>query len=332
MEDKIDFVVTWVDGNDIEWQKERNKYAGKDPEDLADYRFRDWDLLRYWFRGVEKFAPWVSKVYFVTNGQKPDWLNVNCEKLVWVKHEDYIPQEYLPTFNSHTIEHNLHRIKELSDKFVYFCDDMFIINEMKKNDFYEENTPRLRACFDAIAIPNETYEHIVLNDVQLINRHCKDCKDIVKGNYFKWVNIYNDKFTNLRNFLFSHYWRVPGFEIPHVARPILKSVIEELWTLEEEKLNETCISKFRDKNQVSSNIYVWYNLIKGRFIPEKKSVGTYYDLSNDNSKSIARDIISDKYKLICINDSSDINDFEKVKKELIDAFEIKFPEKSSFEL
>ena len=102
----IDFVIPWVDGSDLEWRKNKNKYSGKidEPVDITDARYRDWDILKYWFRGVEKYAPWVHKIYFVTCGQKPDWLNENHDKLVLVNHEDYIPHEYLPTFSSHTIE------------------------------------------------------------------------------------------------------------------------------------------------------------------------------------------------------------------------------------
>ena len=83
MSDKIDFIVTWVDGNDPEWQKTRNEYLGiKTSEDNAGVqRYRDWDLMRYWFRGVEKFAPWVNKVYFVTCGQRPERLNPDHPKL-----------------------------------------------------------------------------------------------------------------------------------------------------------------------------------------------------------------------------------------------------------
>ena len=69
MDNKIDIVIPWVDGNDLEWQKERNKYAGKGPDDYAEYRYRDMGLLKYLFRGIEKNMPWVNKVYFVTNGQ-----------------------------------------------------------------------------------------------------------------------------------------------------------------------------------------------------------------------------------------------------------------------
>ena len=70
-------------------------------------------------------------------GHYPDWLNLDCPKLRFIKHEDYIPKKYLPTFNSHTIELNFNRIKELSERFVYFNDDMFIIDYMEKSDFFE---------------------------------------------------------------------------------------------------------------------------------------------------------------------------------------------------
>ena len=146
-DNKIDFVIIWVDGGDIEWQKQRNIYSGKDPEDLADYRFRDWENLKYWFRGVEKFAPWVNNVYFVTCGHYPKWLNLNNPKL---KHEDYIPIEYLPTFSSHTIELNLHRIKGLSENFVYFNDDFFLTKPVSPDFFFKNDLPCISAGLNAI--------------------------------------------------------------------------------------------------------------------------------------------------------------------------------------
>ena len=68
----IDFVITWVDGNDLEWKREkaaRMRHTDMDISVNADdrkERYRDWDNLRYWFRGMEKYAPWVRKVHFVT--------------------------------------------------------------------------------------------------------------------------------------------------------------------------------------------------------------------------------------------------------------------------
>jgi len=98
-------------------------------------RYRDRDILRYWFRGVEKYANWVHRVYFVTDNQKPSWLNTACPKLEMVDHTDFIPSCYLPTFNANTIELNFHRINGLSEHFVAFNDDMFI-NQPVTPDYY----------------------------------------------------------------------------------------------------------------------------------------------------------------------------------------------------
>lgn len=140
--DKIDFVLPWVDGSDSAWIKQRNEYLGIKNDQTQDSRFRDWENLQYWFRGVEKFAPWVNHIYFVTWGHIPSWLNTDHPKLTVVKHEDYIPKQYLPTFSSHPIELNMHRIRGLSEQFVYFNDDTFIINKMEPEDFFRNGLPR----------------------------------------------------------------------------------------------------------------------------------------------------------------------------------------------
>ena len=63
----IDFVITWVDGSDPAWQQEKRKTLEacglKSAADDRKERYRDWDNLQYWFRGVEQFAPWVRKVH-----------------------------------------------------------------------------------------------------------------------------------------------------------------------------------------------------------------------------------------------------------------------------
>ena len=96
----IDFVITWVDGNDLEWKREKAARLGHTDMDISvnadnrKERYRDWDNLRYWFRGMEKYAPWVRKVHFVTWGHIPQWLNTKHPKLNIVCHEDFIPQKF----------------------------------------------------------------------------------------------------------------------------------------------------------------------------------------------------------------------------------------------
>ena len=88
----IDFVVTWVDGSDPIWRKKKSRYDGSVDTSKksmnSEKAYRDWGTFKYWFRGVEKFAPWVNKVYLVTDNQKPDWLDISNEKLVIVDHRE----------------------------------------------------------------------------------------------------------------------------------------------------------------------------------------------------------------------------------------------------
>ena len=121
---KIDFVVTWVDGGDPIWQAKKAKYSGAVDTSKNSMNsvkaYRDWGTFKYWFRGVEKFAPWVNKVYLVTDQQKPSWLDINSEKLVLVDHTEIICNDYLPVFSANPIESNIHRIPGLSEHFVFF--------------------------------------------------------------------------------------------------------------------------------------------------------------------------------------------------------------------
>jgi len=145
--EKIDFIVTWVDSNDPAWIESYNYFRPNKP--IVDRgRFRDWNLFKFWFRAVEKYAPWVNKVFLVTNGKFPDWINPNCKKLVLVKHSDYIPEEKLPTFNSNTIELYFNRIKGLSeqkvDKILNICNEILSTGFQPSNIFLEKRKKLVR--------------------------------------------------------------------------------------------------------------------------------------------------------------------------------------------
>jgi hypothetical protein len=323
-------VLIWVDGNDIEWQKERNKYAGKNPEDVSPHLFRDWDNLKYWFRGVEKYAPWVNKVYFVTNGQKPEWLNLDCEKLVWVKHEEYIPKEYLPTFNSHTIELNLHRIKGLSEHFVYFNDDTFLVSNTKKEDFFKKGKPRYVAGFEVVRSSNKVFGGVLWSDMYLLNKYFTT-SSVFKGNRLKWFSCKNGFKNNIKTFLLSIYNKPPCFLTTHMPNPMLKSTFEKLWNDEKEILNETSKCKFRSADNVNQYVFSWYNLASGNFENSNIKNCHYYNPKSE-IEAIKSDMRLHKYKMICINDPEDLPNFEKTKNEVIEAFDRILPDKSSYEL
>jgi hypothetical protein len=137
----IDVVYTWVDGNDPAHKSLLQAYSGTlDRSDaqlaLGPTRFQQHDELRHSLRSVEAFAPWVRKIFLVTNGQVPSWLNTRCDRLVLVNHDEIFTQKSnLPTFNSSAIDLNLHRIPGLSDRFIYFNDDFFLGRAVVPEDF-----------------------------------------------------------------------------------------------------------------------------------------------------------------------------------------------------
>ena len=85
---EVDIVLRWVDPTDDDWIKEKRKYSGSQDNkknsvsDSTDVRYRDWDLLRFWFRCVENNAPWVRKIFFVTYGHIPKWLKMKNLELL----------------------------------------------------------------------------------------------------------------------------------------------------------------------------------------------------------------------------------------------------------
>ncbi len=325
---KIDFVIPWVDGSDPAWLREKKKYMPASDTDSSIARYRDWDILKYWFRGIEKNAPWVNRIYFITWGHLPSWLNTDHPKLKIIRHEDYIPKEYLPTFSSHTIELNLHRIEGLSEHFVYFNDDMYLINPVTKDHFFHKGLPRGIAVFNPPTAPNDTMQAILSNDIRLINRHF-DKNALVKKNLKMFLNPAYGKY-NIRTLLCLPWTKLVGFFNHHTATRFLKSVFEEVWEREYDTLNDTSRNKFRSRADVNQYVFLYWQYCTGKFVPSKNP-GKSVRIMDDIDKACEM-IRSKKIKCLCLNDSvtgEDMFDIARVK--IAQALEERFPEKSEFE-
>ncbi|MCA9618155.1 MAG: stealth conserved region 3 domain-containing protein [Myxococcales bacterium] len=138
----VDIVYTWVNHLDPGWRKLWTETVGTPPEDQQDDtrgidRFLNRDELKYSLRSVAEYAPWVRRVFVVTNCAPPDWVNLANPKLEWVDHNAIIPQEVLPVFSSHSIESRLQHVPGLADHFLYFNDDFFLTRPTLASDFFE---------------------------------------------------------------------------------------------------------------------------------------------------------------------------------------------------
>jgi len=334
MESKIDFIIYWVDGNDPEWQKNRAMYLPDKGVDSRPSRYRDMGTLRFIFRGIEKFAPWVNNVYFVTADQCPDWINRDNPKLKIINHKDYIPEEYLPTFSSHPIELNFHRIEGLSEQFVLVNDDCFFTAPVSPEDFFVDGKPVDIFVESPLQYKSDkVFNRILFNNFSCIGRMFPNRPEYKKrlrnkilspkyGAYF---------FYNLMTYMLPYkgFW---GILTPHFMRPYRKADYIEMWEKEFELLDSTSKTRFRSENDISIYLIRLWNLLNGNFVPGNVfGMGQAFVMKKDD-ENIYNAVRNGKYKMICINDECDDDVFDICKKNLEQAFLKLFPDKSSFEV
>ena len=267
-QEKIDIVVLWVDGSDPEFIREKQEVTGQISvsNELVDgdLRYREFGIFNYWFRMIEKHAPWVNNVYLVTNGQKPDWLNLEHPKLRWITHKEFMPEEYLPTYNSAAIELNLYRIKGLSENYLYFNDDVYLIRDSQPSDFYKNGQPKLFAVYDAL-VPWSAYTNTYYKNVELIYRHFPN-KKALKSSPWKFFN-YRYGHLVLKNLLLLP-WGPTGYVNNHLATPMKKSTLANLWQIEGDTLDRTSRNKIRNY-EVDVNQYIcqYWHIESNQFYP-----------------------------------------------------------------
>lgn len=329
VDQRIDFVIPWVDGQDPDWQREKQHYSEQKAveEDDREIRFRDWDTLKYWFRGVEKYTPWVGQIHFITWGHLPSWLNTEHPKLHIVNHKDYIPEQYLPTFSSHVIELNMHRIPGLSEHFVYFNDDIFILRPLSEKDFFINGTACDLCAANVITPRLEEFSSILLQTTAYINKHFNKKTDIRK-HFSKWFSPKYGKLL-IRTLCLLPWTYHTGFYNHHLAVPYTKELLERVWEEEPDVLYQTCSHRFRNDLDVNQYIFRYWRLASGDFVPHR-SLGRYVNMGKDNT-AVYDTIKKQKVKLYCINDKETKLDFNREKELLVQAFETVFPDKSSFE-
>ena len=332
----IDFVMIWVDGNDPDWQRRKAGFLGAPETDDRPERYRDWGLLPFWFRGVETFAPWVRTVWFVCDQEPPAWLNRDHPKLRIVRHEDYLPEEYRPAFSSHPIELNLHRIRGLSDRFVYFNDDMYLISPVQPTDFFRKGLPVDSALLnpvptlDLVGQPEgERVFTIPLNNAEYLNRNYR-FRDCIRKHPGKWLNLRYGS-SLLRNLVLLIWPRFVGFDELHLPQPFLKGAFEEAWKQYGSILDATSRHALRNDQDVNQWLIRETQLAEGRFSPGSPRKGTALHLP-ESAGEAARTVREQRCRMLCINDGMmNKEEYERIGKDLLEAFEAILPRRSSFE-
>lgn len=335
---KIDFVVTWLDSSDPAWQKQFNYYKTGATGDKGEARFREMNIFKYWFRAVERYAPWVNKVFLITNGKFPDWINKDNPKLVLVKHEDYMPKELLPTFNSCAIELFMHRIKGLSEHFVYFNDDMLLNGPVTPDYYFKNGLPcdyNKETCFNVPIYTRQerfTIYMSMLSDIGILNAHFNRWETVCQSPK-RWFGPHLGFKGLLMSLLLMRQRLFVGFSNYHTEQAYLKSTFEEVWEKEPDFLLSSC-TRFREDVIANPYLFRYWQFAKNKFHPMKRRFATYHLTDKSVVNDIGKTLQDTKTCSICLNDTSYCSeeDFDFINSYLIKMMEAKLPSKSSFEL
>lgn len=332
----IDLVLPWLDDHDPAWQQELQESIRKYPrEEGADshIHFESWDNLHLWFRAVEKFMPWVHRIVLITWGHVPEFLRTDHEKLLIVRHEDYLPAEYRPTYNSNVIELNVHRIKELGENFILFNDDTFPLAPVDESYYFQNNLPCDEAV-EGIIIPKEegAVAHMArytqINNLMVINRHF-DKRKMQQEHPDKW---FAPAYGNLleRTESLSYWNTLGGIHDPHMANPLKKSTLAKLWELEPEVLDKCSRNHFRAHTDVTQYLIRYWQLCKGNFVP-RRTLGKMCLIDSQNYQEYVQGIREGAYPMASINESCTPAEFTFIREAINSALAQLLPEKSSFE-
>ena len=309
---KIDLVYLWVDGNDEEWRAQKKYWAeqcGVNPDDVESqaYRYKDNQELRYSLRSAQKFAPWINKIFIITNGQVPEWLDTSHPKIKIIPHEQIMPKSALPTFNASAIETCLANIPELSEYFLFANDDFFFGSPLKPDYFFDaEGKPVIRMVkynWSLDSIQNTFYKNTVCYSRELINKK-------MHTSFGKLAGTYN-------------------------VVPYLKSMYAACAQTFAKEYAYAVHCKFIEKNTVQRTIVTYYTMSKMNIQPKivnihiKDKQAEAVLMKLNKVQEILRRLQTTRPKLFCINDHETSADKDREKLQyLLAAF---FPVQQAWE-
>jgi len=298
----IDAVYTWVDHKDADWQTFWLEAFPEEPFDPDRYTSND--ELRYSLRSLNKYAPWLNKIYIVSNCSKPAWLAVE-DKIVWVKHEEiFSDSDALPTFNSHAIEACLHNIKDLSERFIYLNDDFVLSQPCLPNDFFDE-VGRSLAYFEPYGMV-DSLGHALENPDYLIA--AKNSRELLKTKFASYEP------RNLHR---------------HVPYALRKSILIELEHEFPTAFHATRHAKRRSTSDVNLTSFLYHHFAYAKGMAVKADAPGLIVRPENIKNLITRD--SYKYKLLCFNDGNGSADDKNYKADTQKFFDKRFSERAPWE-
>ncbi|QRX91951.1 stealth conserved region 3 domain-containing protein [Streptomyces noursei] len=282
----IDAVYTWVDGNDPGWLARKNAVLtarGLAPAAAAtdSARFRNRDELRYSLRSLDMFAPWIRTIYIVTDRQVPPWLDLTHPRVRIVDHSEIFGEDgALPTFNSHAIESQLHRIPGLSEHFLYFNDDVFLGRALQPHLFFHGN--------------GVAKHFLSPTPVPMTPVSADDDFNISAA-------------KNNRALLEQGFGRTLTHAFLHAPHPLRRSVLADVAAYYPQAWARTAANQLRSHTDISvaSSLHHYLGYHTGRSVPGSVNCGFVNVGLREHHTRLNRLLISRPHDVFCLNDYHD---------------------------
>lgn len=309
---EIDLVYLWVDGNDPAWQAKRQSVTGctfdnKSPVDCKG-RYVENQELKYSLRSIQMYAPWVRRIFIVTDRQTPEWLDTSNPKVRVVDHTEIMPPESLPCFNASVIEHYLWRIPGLAEHFIFANDDMMLNREATPDDFFTSNG------FPIVRLTRKPFSKLRMAYKLLTGKKIKNYTGMIYRSAKMVEKLYG-----------TYIGGMPHHNIDAYLKSDCQRIAEKKLNAE---FQSNATNHIRNDNDVHRSIFSFISIAEKRavlrWVNERESFYCKIHKSHHYERLRKMNPI-----FFCMNDSEYCSDSDRVRmKEYLDE---RFPEKSTFE-
>lgn len=290
----IDFVVPMLFHDDEAWRRDYSHFLGEEMQPMDYYpQLRSWGTEELVVKGVVKFMPWIRTIHIILygEGQVQPWMREYGDRIHIVYHRDFIPEEYLPCFNSFTIETFLGDIPGLTPMFIYGNDDIYPVAPMTPEDCFKDGKPcqsmHLRQFTRA-------------DSWNMFRCMCHNSFNLIASGFGQ---TYPDEFL-------GHY---------HGLSAIMRRTCVNVWKRHSEELKKR-IFPGRTDMSICQYVYCYYQHLSGKYVdhvPATKVVSLV-----DGMEAVLEAVSNPELQVVCVNDSAVTNStWQVVGRKLYEALE-----------
>jgi len=260
---KIDAVITYVDMYEQVWLA--NYIKTFDCNLINACRYKPLGTIHLQIECIRRFMPWINNIYVVVSNKE----QLQTNRAIVITHDQFIPEKYLPTFNSTTIEMFLYRIPGLADYFIYFNDDMFPIRPVDETAFFNGK-------------PVCAFKRCKKDPLNKFRHHCKNGSNLAR--------------------MLNGFEPAEDYIMPyHICTMQSKQAYEQVWEGADNVLDKS-VSRVRTNKNFNQYLFADYMYFSG-MCTLKKLDYTYIEYKDTTPEQLFNIVTKPEHDFLCVCDN-----------------------------